>query len=368
MSRLKILFHLNSLEQGGAERVVTTLANCLIKEYDVIIATMWTASEEYEIDERIRRVSVGLSPAQQNRGRLQKIYYRNHNLRLFLEKEKPDLVISFAKKANYRALIATIGMKVPVIVSVRTNPYSYYSRPFDKILIPVLYGRASGNVFQTEGARKFFPLRIQKKSKIILNPLNPKYLGISKSVTRKKEVVQSGRIDSIKNQKMLIEAFLSVHEKHPDYVLKLYGMDSGDGTKEELLKCIEKNRAEDFVLLMGNSNQLEKDIVNASVYAFSSNWEGLPNSVMEAMALGLPVVSTDCPCGGPATLIENEKNGLLVPVGDRNAMAGAICRLIEDRMFAETLADNAQKIVRIADPELICRQWKDYISEVLKNK
>ena len=92
---------------------------------------------------------------------------------------------------------------------------------------------------------------------------------------------------------------MKVHEKHPDYTLKIYGPDSKDGTKEILESIIHENHAEDFVKLMGGSNTLEKDLADAALYAFSSDWEGLPNALMEAMALGLPVVSTDCPCGGP---------------------------------------------------------------------
>jgi len=362
----KIVFHLNSLEQGGAERVVTTLANRLCEDYEVIIATMWTAENEYEADQRIQRSSVGLSEKQEKKNRFSKAFYRIYNLRAFLKKEKPDIVIAFAKKANYRALLATIGLKFPLIVSVRTNPHLHYVTALDHILIPLLYRRAAGNVFQTVGAKEFFSKKIQKKSRIILNPINEKYLNLQKPDTRKKEVVQSGRIVDFKNQYMLIEAFVKVHEKHPDYVLKIYGADSKDGTWERLEECIKRYNAQGYVFLMGGSNQLEKDLINASVYAFSSDWEGLPNALMEAMALGLPIVATDCPCGGPATLIRNEENGLLVPIKDKDAMAAGINRLIENPDFAEQLADNAGKIAERANVEMICKQWEEYILELCK--
>ena len=109
-------------------------------------------------------------------------------------------------------------------------------------------------------------------------------------------------------------------------MLKIYGGDSGDGTKEQLEELIAERKAEDYVFLMGASDSLEKVLVNASVFAFSSDWEGLPNALLEAMALGLPIVATDCPCGGPRTVMKDGVNGLLVPIKDEEALAEGICR------------------------------------------
>lgn len=178
--------------------------------------------------------------------------------------------------------------------------------------------------------------------------------------------MQSGRLVDFKNQLLLIDAFVKVHEKHHDYTLEIYGGDSHDGTKELLEKSIAKNHAEEYVHLMGASDELEKKLNDAALFAFSSDWEGLPNALMEAMALGLPIVATDCPCGGPATLIENEKNGLLVPIKDADALAAGMNRLIEDRDFAEKLGREARKIKDIANTEAVVRQWRDYIEELCK--
>lgn len=363
----KIVFHLNCLEQGGAERVVTTLANRFVKEgYQVYIATEWTAENEFAIDERIKRVHVGLTEKQEKKSRKIQFFIRIKNLRKFLKQEKPDMVIAFAQKANYRALMATRFTRIPVIVSVRTDPYLHYVNRSDKLLIPLLYPKAAGNVFQTVGAKEFFAEKIQKKSRIILNPINDKYIGVSKPASRRKAVVQSGRLVDFKNQLMLIEAFMLVYEKHPDYVLEIYGGDSHDGTKELLEESIARNKAEDFIRLMGASDSLEKDLADAAVFAFSSDWEGLPNALMEAMALGLPIVATDCPCGGPATLIEDGENGLLVPIKDPEALAVGINRLIEEPQLAEKLGDNARKIAEIANTDAICGQWRDYIEELCR--
>lgn len=363
----KIAFHLNSLQQGGAERVVSNLANRFAKEgYEVVIATEWYGTDEFALDQKVHRVHVGLTKEDENRSRISKMLRRIWYLRRFMKKEKPDVVVAFTRGVLYRALAAGIGTGIPVVISVRTDPVGHYDKKADKLRIPLLFPHAAGCVFQTEGAKAFFAPYLQENSRIILNPLNPKYVGVSEPAVRTKNVVQSGRLVDFKNQPMLIRAFLKVHEKHPDYTLKIYGPDSKDGTKEILESIIHENHAEDFVKLMGGSNTLEKDLADAALYAFSSDWEGLPNALMEAMALGLPVVSTDCPCGGPKTLIEDGVNGLLVPIMDEKAMTDGILRLIEDRELAERLGREARKISERANEDAVFEQWQTYLQECCK--
>jgi glycosyltransferase involved in cell wall biosynthesis len=363
----KIAFHLNSLQQGGAERVVSNLANRFAKEgYEVVIATEWYGTDEFALDQKVHRVHVGLTKEDENRSRISKMLRRIWYLRRFMKKEKPDVVVAFTRGVLYRALAAGIGTGIPVVISVRTDPVGHYDKKADKLRIPLLFPHAAGCVFQTEGAKAFFAPYLQENSRIILNPLNPKYVGVPEPAVRTKDVVQSGRLVDFKNQPMLIRAFLKVHEKHPDYTLKIYGPDSKDGTKEILESIIHENHAEDFVKLMGGSNTLEKDLADAALYAFSSDWEGLPNALMEAMALGLPVVSTDCPCGGPKTLIEDGVNGLLVPIMDEKAMTDGILRLIEDRELAERLGREARKISERANEDAVFEQWQTYLQECCK--
>lgn len=364
----KIAFHLNCLEHGGAERVVSNLANRFAAEgYEVLVATQWQGEIEFQLDKRVRRVHVGLRAGDEKKGRLTQFFLRIHYLRQFLKDEKPDILIPFARKALYRGLTAAYFMKIPVLISIRTDPVGHYDLPFDKVQIPFLFPRVDGCVFQTEGAKAFFAPRLQKNSRIILNPLNPKYIGVPEPAQRTKTVVQSGRLVDFKNQEMLVRAFHEVHKKHPDYDLKIYGRDTGDGTKELLLRTIEELHAESYVHLMGGSDSLERDLADAALFAFSSDWEGLPNALMEAMALGLPIVATDCPCGGPRTLITHEEDGLLIPIKDAKAMEAGINRLIEDKELAARLGRKARDIAGRANDEAIYEQWRDYIEELCES-
>ena len=187
---------------------------------------------------------------------------------------------------------------------------------------------------------------------------------IAPQTVREQTIVHHARLAKMKNQALLIRAFLRVSETHPDYVLKIYGDDSGDGAKQELEALIAARHAEDKVFLMGGKVRFEEEIPKGAVYVFGSDWEGLPNSLLEAMAMGMPVVSTDCPCGGPATVIEDGVNGLLVPVGDEEAMAEAISRLIDDRVLAERLGENARKIREITNADAVFSQWESFLQSI----
>ena len=136
----KIAFHLNSLQQGGAERVVSNLANRFAKEgYEVVIATEWYGTDEFALDQKVRRVHVGLTKEDENRSRISKMLRRIWYLRRFMKKEKPDVIVAFTRGVLYRALAAGIGTGIPVVISVRTDPVGHYDKKADKLRIPLLF-------------------------------------------------------------------------------------------------------------------------------------------------------------------------------------------------------------------------------------
>ncbi len=361
-----IAFHLNCLVQGGAERVVSNLANQFAKEgIKVYVATEWYDENEFELDERVTRVHVGLREGDEKKNRITKFFLRIKYLKEFVKEYHPDVLVAFAQRANYRALMAAGNSDIPVVISIRTDPVGHYDAKSDKVQIKWLFPKAAGCVFQTTGQKEFFKPYLQDNSTIILNPVNPKYFGLERPAEREKSVVHHARLVDFKNQPLLCEAFIEVHKKHPDYVLKIYGPDSFDGTKEILDDIIAKNNAQDYILLMGGSNSLEKEIPKGAVYAFTSDWEGLPNSLLEAMAMGMPIVATDCPCGGPRTVMRDGENGLLVPIKDKDALVKGLLRLIEDPEYAEKLGKEAGKIEEITNAEAIFVQWRDYLDKVI---
>ncbi|MFI3199943.1 MAG: glycosyltransferase [Eubacteriales bacterium] len=361
----KIMFHLNCLEQGGAERVVTNLAR-QFKEAgnDVIIATEWEAENEFVLAEGIRRIHAGLQEADANSNRIIKYFKRIQYLKELIQEEQPDIVIAFAIKANYRAVMATMRLKVPVLISIRTNPIGHYDDVISRIMVPLFFNRADGVVFQTTGQKAFFTKKMQQHSRIILNPINPKYIGRKQVEQRTKEIVHAGRLVDFKNQVMLIEGFARLYKKYPEYTLKLYGGDSGDGTKEKLLKAIENHRLEQVVTLMGASDTLERNLETGAFFVFTSDWEGLPNALMEAMALGLPVIATDCPCGGPNTVMTHKEDGYLIPIKDRESLVNAMEYFVQNPEIVNEYGVKARGISEIANATAIYEQWNEYVEEL----
>lgn len=364
-NRKKLLFHINSMGKGGAERVVSVLTEKFARDgYDVVIATLWRAKEEYQIPKGVKRVNLGDDCSCEKAGRICLAFRRLWDLRRLIKKEEPDLVISFCNKANFRCSYCMIGMGTPLLVSVRNDPRIDY--------FPHKYGvrrmekKASGCVFQTLDAVACFKEKFQKKSRVIPNPIDEKYFVAEKpKEDPDKYIVTVGRLCSQKNQLLLLKAFSLVREKLPEYQLRIYGEESEQGVREKLVNYIEQKQMQNSVLLMGQSSHLERDIRNASLFVLSSDYEGMPNALMEAMAMGIPVVSTECPCGGPAELIENGVSGLLVPVGEEKEMAAAMIRVLKDRKLWKQLSRNGMKIREKASPNRVYREWRTFVEEII---
>ena len=362
----KILFHINSLGKGGAERVLSTLTDYLAEQgYDIVVATEWTAKEEYELNSKIKRIDVGVE--HDHSGRFGKILHRYQNLRRCIQQERPHVIVSFMIKSNYRACLAALGMNIPVITSVRSNPANDYVGTANSIMNVLMEHKAAGCVFQTKGAMEFFPKAFQKKSTIILNPINEKYMDIKQCPIdqRSNRIVAAGRITEVKNQLLLLQAFYIIKDEFPETKVEIYGEDGHDGTWEQLISYIQEQKLEERVQLMGDSNQLEIDLTDAKVFTMTSMLEGLPNALMEAMVMGIPVVSTDCPSGGPRTLIQHGKNGLLCENQNAKDLADQIRYLLNNPQDAQEMAALAQEQMREqANTEVVCKQWENYIISI----
>lgn len=357
----KVLFHIYSLGKGGAERVVTTLAGEMARRgMEVAIATLAVEKEEYPLPEGVRRIDVGLNEAESKKGKLSRMRLRIKKLKDCLAKERPDVVYAFMQSANYRAIMAARSLKIPVIISVRSDPKVDYASKKQKMLSTMLYKKAAGAVFQTSGARDFFSEEIASKAAVILNPISEKYLNTERSAQQRKVFAAVGRFHDAKDYMTLVKAFEIFAEEHGGYTLEIYGGDSGDNSRLQVAEYVHSHGLDEKILFMGSRSNVADCIKDVTAYVLSSKYEGLPNALMEAMALGLPVVATDCPSGGPAALINDGENGLLAEAGNPKELAAAMGKMADQPQEAARVALEAKKIRDIASVSKICDEWLEY--------
>jgi glycosyltransferase involved in cell wall biosynthesis len=259
------------------------------------------------------------------------------------------------------AIATSAFLPVKTVVSVRGEPTMEYDTTLMQTLAKFMFRFANGVVLQTKQSMKFFPKAVRKKSVIMSNPLNPAFINRRYTGEREDVIVTVGRLDENKNQAMLIHAFSRIASEFPYMKLVIYG----DGeNKEKLEELVKSKNLEDRITLPGVISDVPSHIQNARIFALTSNTEGMPNTIIEAMALGLPVVSTDCPCGGPAELIEDGVNGLLVPVGDAYALADAFRKILEDGELEARLQANASKITQKLSPDKVNKEWREYLNSL----
>ena len=274
---------------------------------------------------------------------------------------KDHVVISFMDNPNFATLLTSRHCSNTVIVSERSHPdrddIQIYFRKYRK----KLYSRADLCVFQLDGARAYFPARVQNKSVVIENPIT-QVLPNPHNGTRRKEIITFCRLDDIqKNLTGLINAFARIHEQFPEYKLAVYGK----GAHQECLQNhINSLKLSDRVELRPYDSKVHDIVKDAAMFVSFANYEGLSNSMLEAMAIGMPVICSDCPPGGARLMITHGENGLLVPVGDEEKLSEAMAYMLTHHEEAEIMGINAANIRNRCDPEVISKKWLSAINKV----
>lgn len=359
----KLLVYIDTMQLGGAQRVLNNLMSYFAERGKRIILVNdvfpYPNAKEYVIDPRVQRrfLCEGLSS---NAGTLGKNLHRIKRLRKIIKQEQPDTVVSFLGPPNIRMLTASLGLKTRKIVSVRNDPYREYGAGLKKCAARMLFRLADGCVFQTEDAAAYFPVSVQKKSEIIYNPVHDRFYAVHWTGNAH-EIAVIGRLQPQKNPLLALEAFRMIQEDFPEVKLVFYG-------DEELAKYIVQKSGEyglsQRVLVAGKTDDVPAKLAGASVYLLSSDYEGMPNALMEAMAAGVPAVSTDCPCGGPKTLIQNETQGILVPCRDARAMAAALRKVLNDPQLQQQMHDAEKQRADAFRASKIIPQWAKYIESI----
>lgn len=356
---MDLTFFIGSLSGGGAEKVACYLASYLSdKQHHITILTMDDGAPQYQLSDNISIVP--LITRDERKGFLYNMILRMRRFRNYLMTTETDGYIVFLPILIILSLFFRRFSKSPMIMAERNMPSQYSS--YKRFFLKCFWKKADAWCFQTEEQLNWYPKgMLQLPTCVIPNAINQDINFDNNEVGIKKEIVSAGRLTNQKNQILLIKAFKEISSKNPDYTLVIYGKGPlRDVLSEEIHKLGLENR----VILYGHCNDVIEKIKSAEMFVLSSEFEGMPNALMEAMALGLPCISTDCEGGGAKFLIKNNENGILVPRNNVKALAEAMQRLIENKEFASHIGGKAKEIRCRLAPDVIYSQWESFIKNI----
>lgn len=343
---------------GGAEKQTVLLANGLVaKKHDVMVVSICEDDCKYHLNGDVKRKYI-----RDRNTSVFRIITRFLDIKSTLSGFQPDITISFWFQPIY--LAAFMGRKVTgrLVYSERIDPGNKKYLGVLGIIRCLVIGKIDGFVFQTESAKRYFSGKIQDKSVVITNALTLDTFEASADEPRKKVIVSIGRLSQQKNHKLVIDAFAKIHKSIPEYTLEIYG----DGElKEYLIRYISEKKLCDKVSINAPTPYVHMEIKNASVFVLGSEYEGMPNALLEAMALGLPCITTDFQPGGAVEIITSGINGIIVPNNDCDAMAKAILALISDEKLRDYIGGNAKKVIGKFAPQKIFDQWESFLLKMV---
>jgi len=356
-----ILFLLGSLRAGGAERVILQIAEHMVyKNYQVTFLHLNGNEHFYNVNNRINQVTLDLTSRSANfiQGLL-KTRKRVAKIRQSIKKINPDILISFFTDVNVLTILANRKLQIPLVISERNNPYEDEIPRQWKLGRKLFYNKTDKLVLQTEQVRAFYNYIDQSKIEVIPNPLRKLHLAENEN---ERVILAVGRLVHQKGMDMLIHAY-SMTQAKDSWKLNILG----EGKDfEKLREMVVHLQLEDKVEFLGNRKDIDVFYQQASMFVLSSRYEGFPNVLAEAMGSGLPCISFDCNYG-PSELIENQKNGLLVETGNVDSLAENIDMLAFNESKRHKMGEEAQKICKKLDKDIIMRKWEELFKSLANN-
>lgn len=359
---MKVGFYISQIMYGGAEKVLVNLANGFdAKGFEVVLITTMRERCEPETNPSIKRYVIN---EEKDVFKSQSFLNNNFKLRKILKQEKIDVLISFMGGALIHGVLATRGLRTKSIISVRNDPQKIFGSSYRRVLAKTILPLSEACVFQTKEAMDWFPNKLVRKSVVIPNGINKSYFELAREPIQG-AILTCGRLEKQKNQGLLIRAFARVSKIDDQATLWIIGEGSLQNRLENLTRELGiENKVKFLGVMKDISNYLSK----ADLFVLSSDFEGIPNVLIEAMASSVPSISTDCPCGGPAMLIDDQNNGVLVPVNDEIALSNAIVDLLSDETKKSMIGKEARKSVSKFDFDTILSEWIKLVLSVCKEK
>jgi glycosyltransferase involved in cell wall biosynthesis len=341
---MRIALLIGSLSAGGAERVAANLANGLQSlGHQVLLLTYqkdWP--DQYTLNDGIIRDYVDFTG-----GGVAKI----RNLREKFSGFRAERVISFINKTNVRAILAGRGQAWKTIVTEHNFPPLQPIEPQWELMRRISYRWAWKVVSVSKGVDGYFSFLPARKRFVVPNAFPPH--SYSHSEERSRTIIAVGRLVQVKGFDLLIEAFAKIVSAAPGWKLEIWG----EGNQESALR--ERIQQKDLggrVFLKGLTADPLKEMSKAEFLVCSSRSEGFGNVLVEAMSVGIPVISFDCP-SGPRDIVVSGETGYLVPNGDVDALAGAMQRLLEKEEERSVMGKKALEFSRQYANGEVLKTW-----------
>lgn len=365
-----IAFVTFDLQNGGAEKMLAFVAKSTLKiANEVYVISLYDNNPEIKLDSRIKVIYANndlddSKPYKKISDKLKTVMVLLISLRQQIKLLNPSILVAFGVVPLTLLFLANMGLKGIIIGSERRAPEKLPLKY--RILSKFTYTFSDGMVFQLDGARKIYNKHVKNTSTVIPNP----YITDSEILydIRKREktiTTAAARFEYEKGIDILINAFYIVSQKHPEYKLLIYGPAKD---KNQYRHLIMKLNLENKIIFPGISKNVAGSVINTSVFVLPSRSEGIPNTLIEVMGVGIPTVSCDCSPGGPKFLTANGKRGILVKVDDYEEMSRGIIKIIEDVPFAQMLSERSLEVKNLLNVEKISAQWNEYFLKIFNKK
>lgn len=364
----KILIYTMIMSKGGTENTIANLANEWITNYEVTIVSNIKYSCEYDLNKKIKYLSVD-TINKKNEALLSKIITkfskkRSKVLKKIIEIEKPDIIFTFLPEPTIRILsLKKHFPNIPIVVCVRNHPKKEYYYPFLTPLRNFYYKKASKIIIQDEVYLKYFPKYIQNKILVIPNYISDEFTKEENKIQKVKRIVTVSRLEKQKNIPLLIDAFSKLNHKFKDYKLYVYG--SGSMNKK-IRKMIKKLNLENRIYLIEGIPSVKLELEKAMIFVLSSNYEGMPNTVLEAMAIGLPVIVTNS-TEVMGKIIHNYENGIIVPKNNQVELTKNMELLLDNIELRESIGKKAKIVKKVYNKENVLHLWNSLVKGSLSS-
>ena len=352
---MKILFIISSLSSGGAERVLSLLANEFIKKNKITITTFSNEDSFYPLNNNIKHIKLNL--LQNSSNIFESLFNSFKRIKILtnvIKNENPDIVISFMTHTNILSIIVSKMVGKKIIISERIA-YDFYNSRLLNLARKFIYPFSNALITQTIEDKKNYSFL--KNVYVIYNPIQINNHNIN--IKKENIILAIGRFDKQKGFDILIKVYSKIDTNWKLYI-------AGEGSERKNLENLIKDlNLENKVILLGRIKNIFKWYEKSSIFVLSSKKEGFPNVLIEAMAFGCAVMSFDCPYG-PGEIIDDGVNGILIENQNKEKLKEAIEKLIEDENLREKLGKNALQVREKYSIDKIAKEWEGIIKEAVK--